>query len=247
MNLKNNIKIVYQYDGSKFFGFQRQPNKKTVQGTIERQIYMSFGERVNLISSGRTDKGVHATGQVSNFLINEKINIDAIKRILNKKLRKEIIIDKIDKVNHTFNSRYDAKKRTYKYYFKKEEKITPFESNYISPVSFEIDINKFNEIMKIYKGSHNFANFMKIDKSKKNTNRTIYEVECKKYKDKFEITVQGNSFLKTMIRIMIGTAFEVYSGKLKVDYIKEMLVNYDKNYKKILAPSEGLYLVDVIY
>ena len=113
-----NIKITYEYDGSKFHGFQKQLNSKTVQGSIEKTIKDYFDEDVNLLSSGRTDKGVHALGQVSNFRMEKDIKIDIIKRTINKKLSKEIKILDIEEVGEDFHSRFSAKNRTYLYIMK---------------------------------------------------------------------------------------------------------------------------------
>ena len=110
---KRNVKIIYQYDGSKFLGFQRQKdnNVKTVQGEIEKVILKAFSQNINMISSGRTDKGVHAMEQVSNFLIDGNIPLEAIKRQINKSLKGEVKILNITEANENFNARFDAKNR----------------------------------------------------------------------------------------------------------------------------------------
>lgn len=249
MENKKNVKIVYQYDGSKFYGFQRQENKKTVQGEIEKVIQNSFNEKINLISSGRTDKGVHAIGQVSNFYISQNIPVEAIKKQINKNLGKEIKITNIEEVNKEFNARFDAKKRTYLYVIKKDEKISPFESNYVTSINKNIDVKKLEKIMKIYEGKHDFSSFMKKDKAQRNVVREIYNINCE-YDENLErvnIKIVGSSFLKTMVRIMIGSALAVLFEKVDKEYIKNKLENPDENTKKILAPSEGLYLYEVQY
>ena len=143
--MKKNIKIIYQYDGSKFSGFQRQKSQKTVQGEIEKIIKNTFSQEINMISSGRTDKGVHAYEQVSNFFIDKNIPIEPIKRQLNKSLKGEIKILEINEVSDTFNARFDAKSRTYLYIMKLEDKITPFESSYVTPIAKSIEVKKFQK------------------------------------------------------------------------------------------------------
>lgn len=246
---KKNIKIVYQYDGSKFFGFQRQRNLKTVQGEIERTIKKGFGEEVNMISSGRTDKGVHALGQVSNFFISKNIPLESVKRFLNRQLKGEIKILDIEEMEENFNARYDAKKRSYLYIMKKEEEISPFEFNYVTGIKKDIDINKIQEIMNVYIGKHNFKNFMKSDRAYRNPVRDIEYIKCdyNKNEKRYYIEICGNSFLKTMIRIMIGTALEVYYNGKSNEYIKRRLLGENENERKILAPSEGLYLYNIEY
>ena len=248
---KRNVKIIYQYDGSKFCGFQRQNGKKTVQGEIEKVIFKTFSQKINMISSGRTDKGVHAMEQVSNFFINENIPLEAIKRQLNKCLGNEIKILKIEEVNENFNARFDAKSRTYLYLMKLKDEVTPFESNYVTKIEKIIDINKFQKIMNDFVGKYDFSSFMKKDKAFRNPVREIYFVKCyfdeKNKNSQINIEICGNGFLKTMVRIMIGSALAVYFGKREKDYIKKKLKNPDENGQKILAASEGLYLYKVNY
>jgi len=216
-----NIKIVYQYDGSKFEGFQRQ-NK---------------------------DKGVHATGQVSNFLIEKNIPVEAIKSQINKNLYGEVKILETEEVEENFNSRFDAKKRIYLYIVKKKEEITPFEASYIAGIKDRVDGKILEKIMKVYIGKHDFSSFMKKDKALRNTIREIYDVKCVSDENTGEIKIEisGSSFLKTMVRIMIGSALAVYFKEKEEDYIIKKLETPDADGGKILAPAEGLYLYRVDY
>jgi tRNA pseudouridine synthase A len=250
---KRNVKIIYQYDGSKFLGFQRQKdnNVKTVQGEIEKVILKAFSQNINMISSGRTDKGVHAMEQVSNFLIDGNIPLEAIKRQINKSLKGEVKILNITEANENFNARFDAKNRAYLYIMRTEEDITPFESNYITGLKEKVEAEKFQKIMDSFIGKHDFSSFMKKDKAYRNPVREIFYIKCyydKKFgKNQVNIEICGNGFLKTMVRIMIGSALAVYFGKEKENYIIKRLKNPDADNKKILAPSEGLYLYKVNY
>ncbi|WP_314392113.1 tRNA pseudouridine(38-40) synthase TruA [Leptotrichia shahii] len=250
---KRNVKIIYQYDGSKFSGFQRQKhnNIKTVQGEIEKVILKAFSQKINMISSGRTDKGVHAMEQVSNFLIDGNIPLEAIKRQINKSLKGEIKILNITEANENFNARFDAKNRTYLYILRTEEDIPPFEANYITGLKKEVNVEKFQKIMDSFIGKHDFSSFMKKDKAYRNPVREIFYIKCfydKKWgKNQVNIEICGNGFLKTMVRIMIGSALAIYFGKEKEDYIIKNLENPNADNKKILASSEGLYLYKVNY
>ena len=246
-----NIKIRYQYDGSKFAGFQRQKEGKTVQGEIENIISKNFSEKINMISSGRTDKGVHALGQVSNFFIRKDIPVEAIKNQINKNLYGKIKILEIEEVENDFNARFDAIKRTYLYIMKKRDDITPFEADYISGIKNHVNAEILQDIMKVYIGSHDFSSFMKKDKAYRNPVREIFYVKCY-YDEKFgekqiNVEICGNGFLKTMVRIMIGSALAVYFGNEEKDYIRKRLEKPDVDGKKILADSEGLYLYKVSY
>ena len=204
-----------------------------------------------MISSGRTDKGVHAMEQVSNFLIDGNIPLEAIKRQINKSLKGEVKILNITEANENFNARFDAKNRAYLYIMRTEEDITPFESNYITGLKEKVEAEKFQKIMDSFIGKHDFSSFMKKDKAYRNPVREIFYIKCyydKKFgKNQVNIEICGNGFLKTMVRIMIGSALAVYFGKEKENYIIKRLKNPDADNKKILAPSEGLYLYKVNY
>lgn len=242
-----NIKITYEYDGSKFHGFQKQLNSKTVQGSIEKTIKDYFDEDVNLLSSGRTDKGVHALGQVSNFRMEKDIKIDIIKRTINKKLSKEIKILDIEEVGEDFHSRFSAKNRTYLYIMKLKNDISPFESEYVSPLENSVDAEELLKILIPLIGRHNFDSFRKKDKDNKDPEREIIKIECYNKEDKLHILIQGKAFLKTMVRIIIGSALAVYFEKREKDYMIKKLENPNGDDEKILAPSEGLYLYEVEY
>lgn len=235
------VKIVYSYDGSKFYGLQRQINKITVQGEIERILKEVFNEDINLISSGRTDKGVHAIAQVSNFKIKNSIPLEVIKYQINKHLYGKLKINKIEYVNNNFNSRYDATFRTYEYRFKNIEDITPFEANYISSIKNSIDIDKINENLALFVGTHNFKYYSKTDKVEKNTIRCIHYAKCEYIDGVYIATIKGNSFLKSMIRLIMASC--IYEKK---DIIQKRL-NLELDIPKKILNPHGLYLKEVIY
>lgn len=237
------IKIKYSFDGSKFYGMQRQKNKVTVQGEIERVILTVFNEKINLISSGRTDTNVHAIEQVSNFSISKDIPLFAIKTQINKALYGKVKINEISYCNN-FNARFDAKSRTYVYYLKYIKDITPFEANYVTAINDNIDMDMkiINEKLALFIGEHNFLMFSKKDKENKNTLRTIYSANIEKINDTFVININGNSFLRSMVRMI--TASCLYESKQEI--IDKLNLKQSNKYKKILQ-ANGLYLKEVIY
>lgn len=236
------IKIKYSYDGSKFYGMQRQKDKITVQGEIEKVLLNVFNEKINLITSGRTDTNVHALAQVSNFTIKKEIPLYAIKEQINKTLYGKIKIDEISYCSN-FNSRYDAKYRTYVYHLKYEKDITPFEANYITAIKNEnIDIDILNEKLKLFIGEHDFLLFSKKDKENKNTVRNIINAYASKQNDTFIITITGNSFLRSMVRMIVASC--IYEDKIEIE--NKLNLQKTKKFKKILSAS-GLYLKEVIY
>ena len=145
-----NIKLVYQYDGSNFFGFQRQPDKRTVQEELEKGLYKITKEKINLISSGRTDRGVHAVEQVSNFITDSKIPANRLVYALDNITPKDIKILKVEDVDMEFHSRFSAKTRAYEFILTSERSV--FETRYITNIKDKVDIDKLYGIMKVFLG-----------------------------------------------------------------------------------------------
>lgn len=241
-----NIKLTYRYDGSLFYGFQRQPEKRTVQGEIEKLLNVVFKKEIDMISSGRTDRGVHALIQVSNFYVDSTIPIERLKYILNRGLPLDIELLDVEEVEEKFNSRFDAKNRGYRYIISWEK--NPFRSRYETFINREIDIKRFYEILKPLIGIHDFNNFRLSDCGSKTSVREIYDIKIEKLEEKrIAIDLLGSSFLKSQIRIIIGTALNIYFKELPENYIEEMLKNPNKKYLKKVAPPYGLYLSQVNY
>lgn len=243
---ERNIKISYQYDGSRYFGFQRQPNKLTVQGEIEKILKYVTKEEINLISAGRTDRGVHAKHQVSNFYTFSSISTDRFKYLLNKMLPVDIFVLDVEEVDIKFNSRYNAKYREYEYLI--SNKRNPFSAKYVKYISQKIDLEKFEKIFQSFVGIKDFKNFRLNDCVSKVSIREIVSIRVEEIDEStFKIVVRGSSFLKSQIRIMVGTALAIYQKKLPENYIDILLNDFSKEYRKILAEPEGLYLSKIEY
>ena len=241
-----NIKLKYRYDGSLFYGFQRQIDKRTVQGEIERLLGILLKEEVNLTSSGRTDRGVHALVQVSNFKTSSVIPVDRLKYALNRGLPQDIDIIEVEECDEEFNSRFDAKKRGYRYVMSWDK--NPFKSRYETYIYGKIDIDRFKEILAPLVGVHDFNNFRMSDCGSKTSVREIYSIDVIPLDEhSVAVDIMGNSFLKSQIRIMMGTALDIYFGQRDENVLKEMLENPGKSYFKRVAEPNGLYLAKVEY
>ncbi len=243
-----NIKISYSYDGSDFYGFQRQPDKRTVQGEIERVLNIILKDEVNLTTAGRTDRGVHARVQVSNFIINSSLTIplENLKRALNKLLPPDIDIFHICEEDMNFNARYMPKTRAYEYIITWKKDV--FSRRYKTYIPKAVDPEKLKEILSVLTGEHDFNNFRIKDENNRTTIREIYKIDAY-YKNENElgIYIEGNAFLKTQVRIIVGTALDVYFGRKPADYL-ELLLNEPEKQRKIeVAEPSGLYLVKVEY
>ncbi|MGY0393744.1 tRNA pseudouridine(38-40) synthase TruA [Fusobacterium sp. SYSU M8D902] len=241
-----NIKITYRYDGSMFYGFQRQPEKRTVQGEIEKLLNVVLKTNIDMISSGRTDRGVHALIQVSNFHTDSTIPLEKLKYVLNRGLPLDIELLDIEEVEEEFNSRFDAKSRGYRYILSWER--DPFKSRYETYINREIDTKRFASVMEPLIGIHDFNNFRLSDCGSKTSVREIYSIDVKKLdSSRIAVDILGSSFLKSQIRIIIGTALDVYFGVRDESYLREMLENPNKKFIRKVAEPNGLYLSKVNY
>lgn len=243
---RRNIKLEFRYDGSRYFGFQRQPKQITVQGEIEKILRTVTKEEVNLISAGRTDRGVHANHQVSNFYTFSTIPVDKFKYLLSRVLPADIEILSVEDVEENFNARHDAKSREYLYIISWNR--SPFKARYCKFVKEKIDAERLEKIFSDFIGIKDFQNFRLKDCASKITIREIYEIRVEySGANEINIYIKGSAFLKSQIRIMVGTALEIYYENLSEDTIKKMLTDFTKEYKKNLVEPEGLYLNRIEY
>ncbi|MGL4534663.1 MAG: tRNA pseudouridine(38-40) synthase TruA [Fusobacteriaceae bacterium] len=241
-----NIKLIYSYDGTDYFGFQKQPRTRTVQGELEKALKKLTKEEINLTSSGRTDRGVHANMQVSNFLTHSKIPPEKFCKILNKALPLDICIKSSGEEDLSFNSRFNAKKRVYRYYLTEER--NPFKNRYETFIPFKVVLEDFLKIMEPLKGRHDFKNFRLADCSSKNQIREIFSIKGEyTSKNSFYIEIKGNSFLKSQIRMIIGTALAIYTENFPKNYFKELLKNPERIPVRLVADPNGLSLWEIIY
>ena len=182
-----NIKLTIEYDGKKFNGWQKQPNKPNIQGEIENAIKEITGEEVDLIASGRTDAGVHAFGQIANFKINNNIEIDKIPYALNSKLKKSILIKNAEEVDEKFHSRYNAKQKTYRYIINNSKQGTAVYRDLEYHMPVKLDVEKMKKAIKYFEGEHDFKAFKASGTSSKSSIRTIYKAEIIQEEDKIKI------------------------------------------------------------
>lgn len=243
-----NIKISYSYDGSDFYGFQRQPDKRTVQGEIEKVLNIILKSEVNLTTAGRTDRGVHARVQVSNFFVDSSVTIplENLKRAVNKLLPPDIDVFHVCEESVDFNARYMPKLRAYEYILTWKKDV--FSRRYKTYISKSVNPQELTKILSVLKGKHDFNNFRIKDENNRTTIREIYKIEAY-YKNENEIGIyiEGSAFLKTQVRIIVGTALDVYFGRKPADYLELLLNEPDKPRKTEVAEPGGLYLTKIEY
>ena len=242
-----NIKLIIEYDGKGFNGWQKQPNKLNIQGEIERAIEEITGEKVNLIASGRTDAGVHSLGQTANFQTQSHIPIEKFAKAINSKLKKSIVVKSAEEVDEHFHSRYSVKSKTYRYIINNSENGTAIYRGLEYHMPIKLDHEKMNEAIKFFIGEHDFKAFKASGTSSKSSIRKILDASVRKEGERIIIEITGTGFLYNMVRIISGTLVEIGQGKLKPEDIKEIINSQDRTKAGKTLPPHGLYLVKVEY
>ena len=238
------VKAVISYDGSDYLGFQKQTSTvKTVTHAIEEAL-RSLHITSSIVASGRTDAGVHATGQVIHFdLPDFWSDLDKLKINLNRKL-KDIEFKHISRVENNFHARFSAKKRLYRYVFK-TNKPSVFEQKYISYYpNFDPEI--LGKTLSCFEGEHDFNYFHKTGSITHTTVREVYKTKYKKHNGYHFIYFQANGFLRSQVRMMVESAMLCAKGEMTLEQLAEQIECQKKHTSK-LAPPEGLYLARVQY
>lgn len=234
--------------GKNLIGWQKQPDKLNIQGTIEKAIEEITGEEVDLTASGRTDRGVHALGQVANFKTNSNIPVEKIPIALNTKLKKSIRILSAEEVDEKFHSRLTCKKKTYRYIINNSEYGTAIYRNLETHIPMKLNIEKMQEAVKYFEGEHDFKAFKASGTSSKSSVRTIYKADVLQMpNDRIYIELTGNGFLYNMVRIIAGTLVDVGIGKIESKEIDTIIKSEKRENAGKTLPPQGLYLVKVEY
>lgn len=247
--IKKRVKIVVQYVGTNYAGWQTQTNQKTIQGEIENAIKEAIQEKCEVVGSGRTDAGVHALAQVAHF--DTKTNIDASKLcfLLNQHLPKDIRILSSEQVDESFHARFSTKQKTYQYNFYVSKIPLPCLDQNHAQVPFDFDILTAQGVLPAFVGTQNFKAFCASDKKSRNTTiRTIFSIKLwQTDKQVFRLEISGNGFLRNMVRIIAGTIIDVGCGKIPPRSIVAILRSKDRNKAGKTAPACGLTLKEVLY
>ncbi|WP_238884317.1 tRNA pseudouridine(38-40) synthase TruA [Clostridium sp. YIM B02551] len=242
-----NIKLLIEYDGTDFYGWQKQKSGRTVCGTIEEAIKKLVNEEVELIGCSRTDSGVHAKGFVASFKTNSKIPSEKFREAINQKLPDDVVILESEEVLKDFHPRYQAKGKTYCYTIVNRRTPKAIGRNYSCVVKEKLNVEKMQEACKLFVGTHDFKAFKSTGSSVKTTVRTIWDIKIEKNYDEIKIYVSGDGFLYNMVRIIVGTLLQVGEGKIKPEYINDIINEGDRNKAGKCMPAMGLSLEKVFY
>lgn len=238
--------ITFSYDGSKYFGYQKQKGVNSVQEDLEKVLSLINNKPVNVCASGRTDAGVHANGQCAHFDIAINITPDKLKNALNGLLNGNIYVKSVVEVPDTFHARFDVKQKEYIYKINTGE-YSPIYKDYIYQYCKPLDVDSMKTAIKLFEGEHNFKSFTKANVETNNFARTIYSTAVTKDNDIITIKFVGNGFMRYMVRNMVGFLIEIGEGKRNISDVNSVLLEEDRTKAGKTAPPEGLYLNKVTY
>lgn len=239
--------IRFSYDGTNFYGYQKQPGMRTVEEEFEKALFnINNHTETRIFSSGRTDKGVHALSQCAHFDIDVNITLYKLKCALNSLLPEDIHVVSTEVVDKDFHARFNVKEKTYIYKINIGE-YSPKDRKYIYQYNKDLNINKMSEAIKYFLGEHDFKVFVSDEVIKDNYRRTITKVDIKEENNIITISFTGTGFMKYQVRNMVGTLIKIGNGKLEPTIIKELFLNYYNKKYITTAKAEGLYLESVVY
>ncbi len=242
-----NFKCLVAYDGTDFAGYQRQDSHRTVQGELEKAVEKVFGEHTVVYASGRTDSGVHASGQVINFRARQKVPVDRIPIALNSILPKDVAVKKAAEVPDSFHARKDAIRKTYQYRIYNNKIPSPFWRRYSLFVPSDLDADKMAQAAKLFMGKHDFQSFQSKGSHITKTMRQVTRANVKRVDDMVVFTVSANGFLYNMVRIMAGTLIQVGRNKRAPQDMDQIIQACDRMKAGPTIPPHGLSLEEVEY
>ena len=238
--------ITFSYDGSKYFGYQKQKGVNSVQEDLEKVLSLINNKPVSVCASGRTDAGVHANGQCAHFDIDISITPDKLKNALNGLLNGNIYVKSVVEVPDTFHARFYVKQKEYIYKINTGE-YSPIYKDYIYQYCKPLDVDSMKTAIKSFEGEHNFKSFTKANVETNNFARIIYSTAVTKDNDIITIKFVGNGFMRYMFRNMVGFLIEIGEGKRNISDVNSVLLEEDRTKAGKTAPPEGLYLNKVTY
>lgn len=235
-----------EYDGTDFYGFQVQAAERTVQGEIERALEAVTGTETRIVGAGRTDRGVHAKGQIVSFTAVWRHGLHDLQRALNAVLTADVSILELDLAPEGFHPRFSAKKRAYRYTILNQRWPSPLARRTAWHVIEKLDLGRMIEASRSLVGTHDFATFGQPPKGE-NTVRTVVQAEWQASGPKLWFDIEANAFLYRMVRSIVGTLVLVGWGQLSPEELESFLVARDRSLVKQVAPAQGLCLMRVDY
>lgn len=246
--MEKNYKLKISYDGSRYFGWEHQPDRETIQGKIETVLArMVDKDMVDVIGAGRTDAGVHARAMIANVHLDTQMSPEEIRDYANRYLPDDIAILEVREAADRFHARYKAVGKTYQYTCFDGPVKPVFDRKYYTPLDQELDVKAMQEAAHFLEGKHDYKSFCGNSRMKKSTVRIVDTITVRRRKGYVYLTFHGTGFLQNMVRIMSGTLIEVGLGRKRPEEVGEILEACDRKVAGPTAPAKGLCLLKVDY
>ena len=246
--MEKNYKLKISYDGSRYFGWEHQPDRETIQGKIETVLArMVDKDMVDVIGAGRTDAGVHARSMIANVHLDTPMSPEEIRDYANRYLPDDIVILEVREAADRFHARYKAVGKTYQYTCFDGPVKPVFDRKYYTPLDQELDVEAMQEAAHFLEGKHDYKSFCGNSRMKKSTVRIVDTITVRRRKGYVYLTFHGTGFLQNMVRIMSGTLIEVGLGRKRPEGVGEILEACDRKVAGPTAPAKGLCLLKVDY
>ena len=246
--MEKNYKLKISYDGSRYFGWEHQPDRETIQGKIETVLArMVDKDMVDVIGAGRTDAGVHARAMIANVQLDTQMSPEEIRDYANRYLPDDIAILEVREAADRFHARYKAVGKTYQYTCFDGPVKPVFDRKYYTPLDQELDVEAMQEAAHFLEGKHDYKRFCGNSRMKKSTVRIVDTITVRRRKGYVYLTFHGTGFLQNMVRIMSGTLIEVGLGRKRPEEVGEILEACDRKVAGPTAPAKGLCLLKVDY
>jgi len=242
-----NFKIIVQYDGTNYHGWQIQINGRTVQGELTRVLSMLDHRPVTVHGAGRTDAGVHAEGQVANFFLARLFEARVLQDAINGNLDRDIRVLAVETIADEFNARLSAKQKTYRYRIWTADVVSPFVYRYVHSYRGPLDLEEMRRAATALIGTHDFSSFTVADSEIQDRVRTLFRLDIEDATNEISICAEADGFLRYMVRTIVGTLIEVGRGKRTAAGTGEILESRDRSRAGPSAPANGLTLVRVDY
>jgi len=243
-----NFKMIVEYDGAAYCGWQRQPNGVSIQQILEEALEKITSGKITLVGSGRTDAGVHAINQAASFKSPTLLPAEKIFRGVNSVLPPDVVVKKIEEVPIDFHAQRDVKSKIYVYRICNQSLRPALGRDYCWFIRYPLDLEKMREAASCLVGTHDFSCFCATGTDVKDRVRTLTRIGIETGPDGLiEITVEARGFLKYMVRNIVGTLVEVARGKRQPEAMKEIIDSRDRNIAGATAPACGLFLKEVRY
>lgn len=242
-----NVRLLIAYDGSRFFGWQRQDGFTSVQAVLEEALQLLCDAHVTVHGSGRTDTGVHALGQVASAHVDTRLDDDRLRHALNFHLPEGVVVRRLETCRDDFHARFDARAKRYGYLLLTSRFRPPHGRELAHWINSSLDLERMRRAAACLRGRHDFSAFASSGSQRATNVRTLAHLRVVARRSRVAFVAQADGFLYNMVRALAGTLIDVGRGKLSVDDVRAALASRDRSRAGPTAPPQGLYLLSVRY